>query len=726
MSEEFTLKDLEKRLYTKNEYGVRHQDPNLSLTVEEESFLRGLFDIPAHWHKTCVSCIARQHAKYGENKIKCKGINSELPEGSAELLDELVIEKGIDKERALLVLRASQDPVAWAELMFGFDDRTKGTENEYYIRSYQKEQLRCTAESMVLREGRRTGKSFVIALKLIWLAFNHKVSRGMKDGVPVTTGPQILIVTPYQVQIDNIFQEIEGLLLKCPELADEVLTGNSGSLYAKTPPLRMEFKNRASIKGFVSGVSAKTDGTAGGTIRGQSADIIYLDEMDMIPEPILTNAILPVRLTRRGTRMIATSTPIGKRGHFYNWCKNSPNYKEDHLPTTVLPHWETEKDSILGDQTKDSLMAEYMAEFIEGDNSVFKSEWIRRARFEYEYAKTTSHRYVKERLFVQKPQTLSKCLGIDWNKNAGTEFVVTGYDRDAHRWVVLEATNIPQSEWSSIRWKEEVIRLNQKWELDYIYADEGYGHTIIEDLRAYSLAMQSIEKPDARQKSIARLVNVIKSLNFSSKIILRSPVDGKEIPKSAKDFLIENTIRIFEEDAIAYPLEDEQLFKELENYTVIRRNPSTNKAVYGPKSDKIGDHRLDAFMLSLGGLFLELSEYSPNMYGSSNAHSLDKETLEKRAQVEEADGTVSQFFRDMKKTNVSLDMTALLVYGNDGKILNNPNEAEKLSRLGRRGKPNTSGSAYEHYKELRNVPSGDPDYAQQSEAKVLTRRGFRR
>jgi hypothetical protein len=105
---------------------------------------------------------------------------------------------------------------------------------------------------------------------------------------------------------------------------------------------------------------------------------------------------------------------------------------------------------------------------------------------------------------------------------------------------------------------------------------------------------------------------------------------------------------------------------------------------------------------------------------------LDKETLEKRAQTEEAEGTVSQFFRDMKKTNVSLDMTALLVYGNDGKILNNPNETEKLSHIGRRGKPNTSGSAYEHYKELRNVPSGDPDYAQQSEAKVLTRRGFRR
>jgi hypothetical protein len=705
MAEQITLDWIRNRLYTENEYKVKYQDPYVKLTEAEIIWLRKKFDINPEWHRTCVACIARQHIKYGENNIPCSGIKNSLPPGSAEIVDQMMIKDGISRERATLVLRATQDPVAWCELMFGFDDSTKDTDNEWYLRPYQKEQIRCTSRRIALREGRRSGKTFAIALKLLHAVETVKIPKGKSNGQNVYAGPQIMIVTPYQAQINAIFQEMEDLLLRCPELAAQVTTGASGSLYAKTPPLRMEFKNGGVIKGFVSGVGVKQDGSSGGTMRGQSADIIYLDEMDMIPEKILDDAIIPIMATRKNTRIIATSTPIGKRAAFYKWCMQDASFKEDHIPTTVLPQWDETKDLLTKGKSKDSIMSEFMAEFIDGGSSVFRPSWIMSALREYTYYETISNHTLRTKLGVARPEKLIKCMGIDWNKNAGTEFYVAGYDADGHRWIGLEAINISQSEFSSIKWKEEVIRLTHKWNLDYIYADDGYGHTIIEDLQVYSLAMREKEKKTEREKSAARIVDIIKSFNFSSKVTLRSPVDGREIQKTAKDFLVENAMRIFEDEKFVFPKDDEQLKNELGNYIIVRRNPQTNRPIYGPENATVGDHRLDAWMLALGGLFIELSEYSPNMYGDGNVSVVDDKTLEKRGKENESDlsGT-AEFIRDVAKAGVSI--TGLNIYGGNGTLLNELDyEGSKKQGISRRN--NAPKTVAEYYK---NLPKGyDPD-----------------
>jgi hypothetical protein len=54
--------------------------------------------------------------------------------------------------------------------------------------------------------------------------------------------------------------------------------------------------------------------------------------------------------------------------------------------------------------------------------------------------------------------------------------------------------------------------------------------------------------------------------------------------------------------------------------------------VYGPDNDRIGDHRLDALMLALGGLFLEKSMYSPSSIAQSAPASLTKNYLDRRAE----------------------------------------------------------------------------------------------
>ena len=131
---------------------------------------------------------------------------------------------------------ATVDPVAWAELMFGFDDE----DDKWRIRNYQKEQLRCSAFRVAAREGRRSGKTFIMALKLLYYAFNLKVSRGRdSEGNEVVMGPSIMIVTPYQAQLTNIFEEIEKLIKRNTELKSQITTGTSDNLYIKTPTYKI-------------------------------------------------------------------------------------------------------------------------------------------------------------------------------------------------------------------------------------------------------------------------------------------------------------------------------------------------------------------------------------------------------------------------------------------------------------------------------------------------------
>jgi len=602
-----------KKLYRENEYGYVHQDPAAKLKEETVQYYKEEYGIRTDVHRSCINCQIRQIEKYkdsegeGEFKVKCSFIPKGLPKGSATKIKEISKNSDIPYDRAKKLMLSTIDPVSWAELMFGFSDKSE----EWCIRDYQKEQLRCTAKRAVIREGRRSGKTFAIGLKLVYLLYNHVVSKGFNSsGQEILEGPAIMIVTPYQAQLTNIFDEMEALIKRNPELAMQVETGTGDSLYVKTPMYKMELKNGASVKGFVSGLGVKQDGSGGGTMRGQSADIIYMDEMDMIPEDILDKVVTPILLTKPGVMLIATSTPIGKRGKFYQWCLEREDFKEDYYPSSVLPHWDDIKEELLKENTKEGFRAEYMAEFIEGSYGVFKPSWISAAKREYEY---DMHGVFQK--FGTTREDLSICIGIDWNKNAGTEFYIVAYSHTKGFWFALDAINVPASDYSAQRWMKEVIRLNYKWKPDYIYADEGYGHTIIEDLKLHSNRLRGKQDKTREDAQTILLGDRLVSFNFSKKIELADPLSGERTSKIGKYFLVENAIRVLESGEFFFPSSDKRLFKQLQNYVVVKRNPQNGKPVYGMDNKYIGDHRLDALLLALGGLSLEVSVYSNTKNG---------------------------------------------------------------------------------------------------------------
>ena len=612
---EKVVQKAQEQLFTKNEYGFIHQKMDVVLDPEIIDAFSTEYGIRTDVHKTCINCQIRQILKYRDHEkgrdgnflVKCNYIPKSVPHlGSS--IEKIAKESNLSLDRAKKIVLSTVDPVAWAELMFGFDD----SDEDWRLRSYQKEELRCSAKRAALRQGRRSGKSFCMALKLLYMIFNLQISKGRDShGNEVIRGPEIIIITPFKSQLVNIFDEMEKLLKRNIELTTAVTTGTGGNLYIQSPNHKMEFTNGAIIEGFVSGIGVKTDGSGGGSIRGQSTDVLYLDEMDMIPDDILDKVVIPLLLTNSKVQLFASSTPIGKRGKFYEFCLNRPDFKEYYLPSTVTPQWEDLKAEIESDQsyTKDVFESEFMASFIESAYGVFKPSYVYGAMTDYAYDDCNEGKLLRSKLRIPDSLQLMKCIGIDWNKNAGTEFYVAGYSPALGKWFGLEAINVSAGEFSGKQWKEEVIRLNYKWKPDWIYADQGYGHTIIEDLKLYAMEVRKKQIKNKMDEQTIYLPDRLKAFDFKANIFLRDPMTGEEIKKTGKHYLVENAKRILEDNLFSFPESDTRLRSQMLNYIVLRYGQDS-KPIYGEANDKIGDHRLDAWMLALAGLSIEESIYS--------------------------------------------------------------------------------------------------------------------
>jgi hypothetical protein len=105
------------------------------------------------------------------------------------------------------------------------------------------------------------------------------------------------------------------------------------------------------------------------------------------------------------------------------------------------------------------------------------------------------------------------------------------------------------------------------------------------------------------------LYDIVKGYEFAGMISIRDPSSGQIIKKPAKDFLVQNSVRRFEEGVIHIPIDELILPKQLFNY-IVGRVSNTGQRIYAQSNPSIGDHRLDAFNLALIGYKLEMSDFS--------------------------------------------------------------------------------------------------------------------
>ena len=105
-------------------------------------------------------------------------------------------------------------------------------------------------------------------------------------------------------------------------------------------------------------------------------------------------------------------------------------------------------------------------------------------------------------------------------------------------------------------------------------------------------------------RDTANLLNILKKYDAGASIEIRDPVSSQKKKAPAKPFMVNSSVRLFEQDKIRISNYDHILEKQLRNY-IIDRITATKIPVYGLEDDRVKDHRLDALNLAIVAFHLE-------------------------------------------------------------------------------------------------------------------------
>ena len=520
-------------------------------------------------HPYCQECSLKTKMAgkdWAQTTKFCRGIYSDKD------FEEISQLTNIDKN----VIEELMDPSQWIYTHLGI--------NPYW---YQHLTLKCTSIRKTLRWGRRTGKTEIISAYLIYLCCTN-------------ANKKILCITPGKSHAKEINDRIHKLLNESIDVKGELVKA------VQQPYFENSFANGSRIRIFVAGTSSGAN--AGTHVRGQEADILFIDEMDYIDDDA-TAAIIPILSDpeRQGdpVQFIASSTPSGKEGLFYKLSTNS-NHKEFHFPSHARPDWDDQKDAEAKElaKTQANYQHEYLAEWGTKSDGVFKRRDILRAQQEYRYHKddgfdiTTSWPMMKP-----FPGHWKYIMGVDWNgPGNGTRIAIIGYDYTRKKWILVyrEAVNI--EEFSLNFSIQRIVELNREWRCHAVYIDQGFGQMQDETLRAIGRAAEldrnkHVEHHDADILFANKLVTV----DFGGWIEYKTTIEGKIVDNKIpmKNYMVENFQRFFENQDFWFSKSDAELKDQLMGY-IIARQSSHGYPIY--KADtEYGDHDLDAVMLSLYG-----------------------------------------------------------------------------------------------------------------------------
>lgn len=458
------------------------------------------------------------------------------------------------------------DPVGWAEAVLGWTPR----ESKDGI-PYQATMLRCDSKRVLSRCGRRIGKSDVMAIDMLYNASTKAYQK-------------ILVVCPQKSHAQVVYDRLTELIGQSTDLK------NSLSRAVKTPYAEIEFHNGSAIKLFTSGSKS---GSEGQSIRGQTADKIYLDEADYL-EDADHNAIGAILYSSPDTTIWSSSTPTGRRQRFYEQANDS-RFREFHYASHVLPFWneQMDKDARMDSGTEAGYQHEILAEWGEEVEGVYQNKYVDRAAVDFQYDDQV------------RQDGWMYTMGVDWNDTQiGTQIVVTGYNPAISKYRVVAKHCVDKIGWTQIEAMNKIKEVNQYWRCAHIYCDAGFGTTQIELLQQFGerrLTEVGPEHPDA-------MLRYVKGINAGGILETKNIRTGVSENKPAKPYMIENSVRYFEHNIVEISKHDDELEMELLGYVVERRT-AAGAPVYAQGNKRVGDHELDAMVLSLLAFTMEFTEF---------------------------------------------------------------------------------------------------------------------
>lgn len=445
-----------------------------------------------------------------------------------------------------------------------------------FNRPYQFAMLSCTSKKKVFRIGRQSGKTECLCIVILYSLFTK-------------SNFKVVLVTPYQSQIDMIFSRLTEMI------TSNTLLQNSIARNAKAPNFQIKLHNGSYINGFTAGTRS---GQEAGAARGQPANMLVFDEADyLVPGDI--QATLATITNFPNATVWMSSTPTGRREKFYETC-NSKLYKEFHFSSRVNPNWSKELEEFFREEyTEDQYNHEINAEFGEQEEGVYKAKYIEVAKSNYEYDQ-----------MAPQPGWLY-AIGVDWNDvKIGTTITVVGYNPLDGIFYLVDKHIVVASEWTQLGACEKVAEYNRIWNPFAIYVDSGFGATQVEVLQKFgydSIQTKGPTHPDAKLRYL------VKAFAFGGTIETYDPFTKIEIRKPAKPFLVENSVRRFETSTFKFPSSDKKYIDSLHGY-IVDRITDAGRPVYKAQNEAAGDHIIDSVNLALLAFTLEKTEFGQPKY----------------------------------------------------------------------------------------------------------------
>lgn len=483
----------------------------------------------------------------------------------------------------LELYRILSDPVLFA-----------ATHLNWHAREYQAEILRSKALRKLVRAGRRTGKTDTLIVDAIWRAYTN----GQVVDEDGATRPFVcLIITPFEDQVGTIFDRIRELIRNSPAVSASVERDT------KNPQL-IQFKNGSQIKGFTAGTKS---GSEAGKIRGQRADYIYLDEADYLSEADV-NTVVAIALEDPGRIGIwASSTPSGRRQHFYRWHLNASlpddhpekHWTEWHLPSYVNPKWGPEMEAEFRNifTTDVAYIREVLADWGEEAAGVYSPPLVEAAKREYRYNPRPDYHALRT-------------IGVDWDKfRASPEIVVLEYqpsEEGGGLFQVIYRETVPRVQYTLDFAVNRIVELDGVFRPAYIYVDRGFGDYQVE--RLHIIGKQA--SPDDPAYGLEKRV---KGIQFKENISVQEPGTGKIVNKNVKHVMVAFTTFLLERKALVFSSEDNHLSRQMMEYNY--QISQAGNLLYTPGPS--GDHILDALQLAVLAFGCEFPDLFDLQYRTS-------------------------------------------------------------------------------------------------------------
>ena len=484
-------------------------------------------------------------------------------------------------------------PLKWAETFLTSPvthplSEYKGGPGPFSANYVQQQILNSNERYNVIRVHRRAGKSYSLAI----LALHTAV---------MLRGGQVLIIAPAAVQVQEIFTTIREFI-RVNDWIQELVASDT-----KAPAQRIEIEignQRSRITGITAGSSNKSGGKSS---RGQGADLFLVDEGAYLHDDdwtALTAIMKGDSYRRNSVKVFVASTPAAPVGRYYDYC-TSPKYtmwNRIHVGLPDNPEISAEEVVATRELCSDlEWVSEYLADFPEIGNTVFKKEDIEGAWLEYSY----KHAYNTELEARLKniPVTRPRTMGVDWDKHqadgSGPNISIVELQED-NSYKLIYRREIPQSIYCLTEACKQVIELDKIFKPRQIFVDRGYGEMQMEHLELHAKATRDQE-----------LAKKLHGVTFSDKIDIIMPLGGTH-KKDFKEAMINLMNKLFEDKKIITPTGDEKGDKILYNQ-LLKFKVKTQTASHITYVDGF-DHAISSLGLACMAMHLKVKNpYLPTM-----------------------------------------------------------------------------------------------------------------